>query len=70
MLPLGTKRGVGRGGFITSVHSAIDTFYRQVMIGIRPWTPPPPKPPAHDAVATEDQPEATDEGPPILDAGE
>jgi stress response protein SCP2 len=63
---LGTKRGVGRGGFITSVHGAIDSFYRDVMHGIRPWMPPPPRPPAHDAVAAEDQPEATDEGPALL----
>ena len=51
VMPLGTKRGVGRGGFITSIHTAIDTFYRDVMQGLRPWTPPAPKPPAHDAVA-------------------
>lgn len=67
VLPLGTKRGVGRGGFITSIHGAIDTFYRQVMQGVRPWTPPAPRPPAHDAVAAANQPEATDEGPAVLD---
>lgn len=60
--PLGTRRGVGRGGFITSIHGAIDSFYRDVMQGIRPWAPPPPKPPAHDAAQAEDQPEATDDG--------
>lgn len=60
-LPLGTKRGIGRGGFITSVHQAVDTFYRDVMQTLVPWTPPPPKLPAHDAAATEDQPEATDD---------
>lgn len=60
-LPLGTKRGIGRGGFITSVHEAVDTFYRDVMQTLVPWTPPPPKLPAHDAAATEDQPEATDD---------
>ena len=59
-LPLGTKRGIGRGGFITSVHEAIDVFYRDVLQDLRPWLPPPPKLPAHDAAAGEDQPEATD----------
>ena len=65
---LGTKRGVGRGGFITSIHGAIDGFYRDVMVSIRPWAPLPPKPPAHDAAVGEDQPEATDEGPALLDS--
>lgn len=59
-LPLGTKRGIGRGGFITSVHEAIDVFYRDVIQDLRQWSPPPPKLPAHDAAAGEDQPEATD----------
>jgi stress response protein SCP2 len=59
-LPLGTKRGIGRGGFITSVHEAIDMFYRDVVQDLRPWSPPPPKLPAHDSAAGEDQPEATD----------
>lgn len=59
-LPLGTKRGIGRGGFITSVHEAIDTFYRDVVQDLRPWSPPPPKMPAHDAAVGEDQPEASD----------
>ena len=58
--PLGTKRGIGRGGFITSVQVAVDTFYRDVMEKLQPWSPPPPKLPAHDAAADEDQPEATD----------
>lgn len=60
-LPLGTKRGIGRGGFITSIHEAVDIFYRDVVQTLLPWTPPPPKLPAHDAAATEDQPEATDD---------
>jgi stress response protein SCP2 len=58
--PLGSKRGIGRGGFITSVHEAIDVFYRDVVQDLRPWSPPPPKLPAHDSAAGEDQPEATD----------
>jgi hypothetical protein len=65
--PLGTKRGIGRGGFITSIHGAVDAFYRDVMQSIRPWSPPPPKPPAHDAAAGEDQPEATDDGSPVVE---
>lgn len=58
--PLGSKRGIGRGGFITSVHEAIDTFYRDVVQDLRAWAPPPPKLPAHDAASGEDQPDATD----------
>jgi stress response protein SCP2 len=65
--PLGTKREIGRGGFITSIHGAVDAFYRDVMQSIRPWSPPPPKPPAHDAAAGEDQPEATDDGSPVVE---
>jgi stress response protein SCP2 len=60
-LPLGTKRGIGRGGFITSIHEAVDTFYRDVVQGLRPWSPPPPRLPAHDAAANEDLPEASDD---------
>lgn len=60
-LPLGRKRGIGRGGFITSVHEAVDTFYRDVMQDLVPWPPASPKLPAHDAAATEDQPEASDD---------
>lgn len=61
-LPLGTKRGIGRGGFITSIHDAVDTCYRDVMQTLVPRPPPPPKLPAHDAAATEDQRGASDDG--------
>ena len=61
--PLGTKRGIGRGGFITSVHDAVDTFYREAVQDLRLWSPPAPKLPAHDAAAAEDQPEASDDQP-------
>lgn len=62
--PLGTKRGIGRGGVITSVHDAVDTFYyREAVQDLRPWSPPAPKLPAHDAAAAEDQPEASDDQP-------
>lgn len=61
--PLGTKRGIGRGGFISSVHDAVDTFYREAVQNLRPWSPPAPKLPAHDAAAAEDQPEASDDQP-------
>lgn len=59
-LPLGTKRGIGRGGFISSVHDVIDVFYRDVVQDLQSWSPPPPKLPAHDEAAGEDQPDATD----------
>ena len=61
--PLGIKRGIGRGGFISCVHDAVDTFYREAIQNLRPWSPPAPKLPAHDAAAAEDQPEASDEHP-------
>ena len=59
--PLGTKRGIGRGGFISSVHDAVDTFYREAVQNLRPWSPPAPKLPAHDAAFAEDQPLASDD---------
>ncbi len=40
----GTKRGQGRGSFVGSVLTLIDTFYADVVRHIRPWTPPAPSP--------------------------
>ncbi|MEU4390741.1 hypothetical protein [Kribbella sp. NPDC023855] len=42
-LPLGTKRGRGRGAFIDSVENAINTFYGEVMQDLRAWTAAPPR---------------------------
>ena len=38
--PMGTKRGQGRGSFVTSVTELLDTFYADVVETIRPWAPP------------------------------
>ena len=41
--PLGTKRGQGRGSFLTSVLELLDGFYESVVQGIKPWAAAPPK---------------------------
>jgi stress response protein SCP2 len=53
---LGPKRGVGRGGFITSVNQSFDSFYASTVEKIRAWVPPAPRLTASD-------PEQVDEGP-------
>jgi hypothetical protein len=40
----GTKRGQGRGSFVSSVTSLVDTFYVDVVQHLKPWTPTAPKP--------------------------
>jgi hypothetical protein len=39
----GSKRGTGRGGFIDSVLSAVDSFYQLVIQNLKPWMPAPPR---------------------------
>ncbi len=41
--PLGTKRGAGRGGFIDSLLTAIDTTYEEIGQVLKPWTATPPR---------------------------
>jgi hypothetical protein len=41
--PMGAKRGKGRGSFIDSVISAVDTFYGEVMQNLKAWAAPAPK---------------------------
>ena len=38
----GTKRGQGRGTFVGSVLTLVDSFYEEVVQHIKPWTPPAP----------------------------
>ncbi|MCW2857995.1 MAG: hypothetical protein JWR52_3610 [Marmoricola sp.] len=38
----GTKRGQGRGSFVGSVLSLVDSFYEDVVQHLKPWTPPAP----------------------------
>lgn len=40
---LGTKRGRGRGSFIDSVLSAVNSFYADVLGSLRAWAAAPPK---------------------------
>jgi hypothetical protein len=39
---IGTKRGQGRGSFVSSVLDLVETFYTKVVEELRPWTPPAP----------------------------
>jgi hypothetical protein len=52
--PLGTKRGVGRGGFIDCVLAALDGFYGSVVQQVRPWTARAPQLPKGGRTAAEE----------------
>jgi hypothetical protein len=52
--PLGTKRGVGRGGFIDSVLAALDGFYGSVVQQVRPWAARAPQLPKGGRTAAEE----------------
>lgn len=41
--PAGTKRGTGNGSFITSVLTAVEAFYQDVVQSLKPWTPAAPR---------------------------
>lgn len=41
--PLGTKRGRGRGAFIDSVLTSVDSFYGEVLGDLKAWAAAPPK---------------------------
>jgi hypothetical protein len=40
----GTKRGQGRGSFVSSVTSLVDRFYTEVILNLKTWSAPPPRP--------------------------
>lgn len=40
---MGSKRGEGRGSFVTSMLDALDGFYGEVVQNLRPWSAKPPK---------------------------
>lgn len=42
-VPLGAKRGRGRGAFIDSVLDSLDDFYGDVVQHLKPWSATPPK---------------------------
>jgi hypothetical protein len=50
----GTKRGQGRGTFVGSVLTLVDTFYEQVVQYLKPWTPPAPTPKGRPASVADD----------------
>jgi hypothetical protein len=53
-VPMGSKRGRGRGSFIDSVLSAIDAFYGDVVEHLKAWAAAPPRLRSEaDALATE-----------------
>lgn len=41
--PMGSKRGVGKGGLIGSVQSATTHFYGEIVQNLRPWNAKPPR---------------------------
>lgn len=43
VMPMGVKRGVGKGSFIDSVVDAVKTFYEDIVQYLKAWTPAPPK---------------------------
>ena len=54
-VPMGSKRGRGRGSFIDSVLSAIDAFYGDVVEHLKAWAAAPPRLRSEaDALATEE----------------
>jgi hypothetical protein len=55
--PMGTKRGQGRGSFVTSVVELLETFYGEVVQTVKPWASAAPK--LRQPIVPEDQP-ATD----------
>ena len=40
---MGSKRGQGRGSFVTSVLDLLDGFYEDVIQSIKPWSAAPPR---------------------------
>ena len=40
---MGSKRGEGRGSFVTSLLDALDGFYGEVVQNLRPWSAKPPR---------------------------
>lgn len=40
---VGTKRRTGSGSFVSDVENLVEEFYREVVQGLKVWTPPAPK---------------------------
>lgn len=64
---VGTKRRSKSGNFVKDMEHLVDEFYREVVQGLKPWTPPAPKlaedrPQATEAPASAAEPEAAGAG--------
>lgn len=54
--PAGGKRGQGKGSFVSSVTGLVDRFYAEVLLSLKVWSAPPPRPkspPKEDAQEVE-----------------
>lgn len=58
-VPMGTKRGRGRGAFIDSLMGAVDTFYEDTVQNIKAWSATPPKLRSEVEVTPEEPPSLT-----------
>jgi len=68
----GSKRGQGKGSFVGSVTGLVDQFYTDVLLSLKAWTAPPPRPkapPKEDAQEVQ-RPVAAAEGGPGGEATE
>src|SRR5690606_32622488 len=52
--PLGGGRKVGKNSFVSSVLGTVQTFYEDVVQGLRPWTPKAPQLPGGGRSAAEE----------------
>jgi len=62
----GGKRGQGKGSFVTSVTDLVDRFYADVLLNLKVWSAPPPRPkspPKEDAQEVVRPDAAADGGP-------
>ena len=55
---MGTKRRTGSGSFVGDVEQLVDEFYREVVQGLRAWTPPAPRLAEEKSVELEEPPVA------------
>ena len=57
---MGTKRRTGSGSFVGDVEQLVDEFYREVVQGLRAWTPPAPQFAEEKAERAEQPPDPED----------
>ena len=58
---VGTKRRTASGSFVSDVEQLVDEFYREVVQGLKAWTPPAPQLAAEKAERAEQPPDPEDE---------